>query len=378
MSQSSPAPHSDDPGLGPTISGVSWTFTALAVVSVVIRIVVRYRGPSKLGIDDLTIVLATALQLIFMGFVTEALRWGAGKHDEGISSEQSSHIIKWFWLSTTPALLVAIIARISAAILLIRIFGSKRWFKWFIIIFTVLQTVAGIVTIVTTWTQVQPVEALWDPSVTPTVVRDGSLNDAFVNISGSLFAFTDLSYVFLPSFIIWRLNMPLRRKIGLGIVMSLSFISFVGSVMKPVTTAVAKTQYSSSLVILWSALEQTLVIIITCVPAIRSVVLNEVPLFRYISNSAAHLISGVKSRKSSNASLSLNTDHKQSQYQKRHSGSFGRSLYGSDRERHEAFVSSDSAYRKLGDQGLELTDQIHRRDEFGVNYEAQPENIKTV
>lgn len=121
-----------------------------------------------------------------MGFVTEALRWGAGKHDEDLSSLHYSHVIKWFWLSTTPALLVAIVARISAGILLIRIFGSKRWFLWFIVTFTILQTVAGVVTIVTTWTQVQPVEALWDPNVTPTVVRDGSLNDAFVYISGCM------------------------------------------------------------------------------------------------------------------------------------------------------------------------------------------------
>lgn len=163
--------------------------------------------------------------------------------------------------------------------------------------------------------------------------------------------------------------MPLRRKIGLGFVMSLSFISFVGSVMKPVTTAVAKTQYSSSLVILWSALEQTLVIIISCVPAMRLVVLTEIPLFRYISNSAAHLVSSVKSRKTSNASLSSYPENGQFQ-RDIHSTSFGRSLYGSDNERHEAVVSSDTAPGKLDRQSLELVDHIHRKDEFAITYGA--------
>lgn len=119
-----------------------------------------------------------------MSLVSVALRWGAGSHDEDLTAEQYSHVIKWFWLSTTPAILVSIVSRLSATVLLIRIFGTKRWFKVFLIIFTSLQTIAGVVTIITSWTQVRPVEALWDPAVSPDVTEDRKINDAFVNISG--------------------------------------------------------------------------------------------------------------------------------------------------------------------------------------------------
>lgn len=152
----------------------------------------------------------------------------------------------------------------------------------------------------------------------------------------ALFAFADLSYVILPVSIIWRLNMSLRTKIGLGIILSLSFISFVGSVMKAVTSSIAKTQYSSSLVILWSALEQTLVIIISCVPAIRHIVLAELPLLKSVSASIIRIISLDRSRKSSAVSLPHSA---RSQYQDLESA-------GGKMHQPSLFVSEDAVASK--------------------------------
>ncbi|KAI1470987.1 uncharacterized protein F4812DRAFT_455098 [Daldinia caldariorum] len=361
MSSSLHSGSTTDPGRGPTIAGVSWTLTSLCFICVVARLIVRHRRPSKLGMDDFLISVAVVLQVLFMGFVTEALRWGGGMKDEDLTEEQHRYIIKWFWISTTPAILVSIVARISAAMLLIRIFGSREWFKWFLIIFTALQTIAGAMTIITTWTQIQPVEALWNPAVAPTVVRDGTLNDIVINISQSLFAFSDLSYVFFPIFIIWKLNMPSRRKIGLAILMSLSLISFVGSVMKPVTTAVAKTQYSSSLVILWSAIEQTLIIIISCVPALRSVVLGEIPVVRTISNSVVRLLTFERSRKGSTSSSG-------SQYRNLEAGPHTPFPYRSDDVTHTALASSDPIHSTDEEQEVEMSSQVQHRDDFVVTY----------
>jgi hypothetical protein len=114
--------------------------------------------------------------------------------------------------------------------------------------------------------------------------------------------------VILPVSIIWKLNMPFRNKLGLGIVLSLSLISFVGSIMKPVTASSAPTQYAASLVILWSALEQTLVIIVSCIPALRHAVLAQMPLIKSFGSSLVRIVSRDNSRKSSSASMSLPTD----------------------------------------------------------------------
>lgn len=64
-----------------------------------------------------------------------------------------------------PATLASITARISASILLIRIFGTKLWFKWYLIVLTSIQTVVGILALVLFATELTPIEAKWDPTV---------------------------------------------------------------------------------------------------------------------------------------------------------------------------------------------------------------------
>ncbi|TRX90417.1 hypothetical protein FHL15_008782 [Xylaria flabelliformis] len=359
-----------DPGRGPAIIGVTWTLTSIFVA---FRFYCRSQPPSRLGLDDWTILVALVIQLLHQALVTVAWHFGAGMHDEDLSLPQLIRVLMWFWISTTPAIVVSIVARISAAILLFRIFRSVSWFKWFIIVFTTLQTIIGIVSIIAIYTQAEPIQALWDPTVTPTRVRDSRFKDAIVNVAQSFFAFSDLSYVFFPVFIIFKLNMPLRRKIGLAIVLSLSFISFVGSVMKPVTANLAHDQYQSSLVIIWSNLEQTLVIMITCVPALRALAILELPIIRSISSSIASIISS-SSRK---GSVSTSSSQARNGWEE-----IGTPAQGARRRRGEgSLVGSATAIAKgesHSKTSVELGPYIQRTDQFTISYgnERKPaENV---
>ncbi|KAI0479888.1 hypothetical protein F4859DRAFT_530031 [Xylaria cf. heliscus] len=367
---------SGDPGRGDVIIGVSWTLTTICTLFVAFRLYQRSRPPTRLGWDDWIILLALVLSHItpspsfYLSTVislqfTVAYHFGAGKHDEDLTLPQLIKVLMWFWISTTPALIVSIVARISASILLVRIFRTVNWFKWFVIVFTTLQTIVGIVAIITIYTQASPIQALWDPAVKPTKKRDRRYQ-IIVNVAQSLFAFSDLSYVFLPVFIIWRLNMPLHRKIGLAVLLSLSLISFVGSVMKPVTASIAHNQYESSLVILWSNLEQTLVIIISCVPALRSLVLLEMPIIRSIGSSLRSLItpSSWKGSMASSSSRVRTEYHDIDDMQEtvRH------------RRVDRIYAESNTTMVKAGDQSehsVELGPYIRRTDQFDVSHELE-------
>ncbi|KAJ8123866.1 hypothetical protein ONZ43_g281 [Nemania bipapillata] len=362
-----------DPGRGPAIIGVTWTLTTLASAFVAARMYIRSRPPSRVGWDDWTIVLALIIQLLHQALVTIAYHYGAGMHDEDLSPPQLIQVFMWFWISTTPAIIVSVVARISAALLLLRIFRSVTWFKWFIIIFTTLQTILGAVSIIAIYTQAEPIQALWDPTVKPTKVRDSRFKDIIVDVAQSFFAFSDLSYVFLPVFIIWRLNMPLRRKIGLAIVLSLSFISFVGSVMKPVTASLAKDQYQSSLVIIWSNLEQTLVIMISCVPALRALAILELPIIRSIGSSIASIIVP-SSRKTS---LSNSSSQGRNKWEE-----IGTPAETTRRRRGDGSLGGNATIIGKGESqnnnSVELGPFIQRTDQFTISYgsEAKPtENV---
>lgn len=105
-----------------------------------------------------------------MCFVTLAIRRGLGMHDQDQQKpDQYVDVFKWSWLSILPGIMVSILARISIAILLIRLFGIHLWMKWGFIILTTLQTVFQVLAIILTLLVTKPLTSLWDiynPSVT--------------------------------------------------------------------------------------------------------------------------------------------------------------------------------------------------------------------
>jgi hypothetical protein len=96
--------------------------------------------------------------------------------------------------------------------------------------------------------------------------------------------------------------MPLRRKIGVVILLALSLFTMGCSIAKSTvaesgTQSVDDRQYKSSLALMWSVMEQTFVIMMGCAPPLSSIT-----KVKMISNMASSLESLFKSRGSSSES----------------------------------------------------------------------------
>ncbi|KAI3393976.1 hypothetical protein diail_3337, partial [Diaporthe ilicicola] len=76
--------------------------------------------------------------------LTVAFHHGFGKHDADLTFNQLVSVAKWIWMSFTPGIVCSIFARISIAILLVRIFGTHALLKWFLIAITTLQVVVSV------------------------------------------------------------------------------------------------------------------------------------------------------------------------------------------------------------------------------------------
>jgi hypothetical protein len=103
-----------------------------------------------------------------MGFITTAYMYGLGKHDVDLTFSQIVNVLKWSWLNMIPGTCVSVLARTSSAIFLNRLFGVRVWFKWYLVIFTTLQCIGGILVLLVNWLGVSPIEALWNPTVQTT------------------------------------------------------------------------------------------------------------------------------------------------------------------------------------------------------------------
>lgn len=220
--------------------------------------------------------------------------------------------------------MVSIVARISIAVLLARIFYVKTWFKNYLIYFTTLQSIVASLLIIFVWVQVSPIEGLWDPLLPARrwntsiqqnmayTTQGESANRVLVSVSLpatsdfaiALFTFADLTYVLFPVIIIFRLQMPLRQQIGLGLLMAVSLFTMAASIMKAVTSqssSATDAAYDASTAVLWSAIEQSFVIMMGCVPPLRALSRLEFPALRTLGESLASLVArGSNNRSRSN------------------------------------------------------------------------------
>ncbi|KAM7192749.1 hypothetical protein V8F33_008210 [Rhypophila sp. PSN 637] len=148
-------------------------------------------------------------------------------------------------------------SRISVAMLHITIFGTKRWLKYFLIIFTSLVVVLGLLSIIFSMLQSNPIEGLWNPFI-PARRWDPRVLHYMVYAGGSVYAFTNLTYALFPVMIISKLKLPLHRRLGLCILMAGSLFSMGACIMRIVISH-DLTLHQSAVGMLWALLEHCLV-----------------------------------------------------------------------------------------------------------------------
>ncbi|EFY97822.1 hypothetical protein X797_006445 [Metarhizium robertsii] len=307
MSQLPVPVNPDDQGRGPLVMGLTWTFATVAIIAGVLRFYVRTKLAIGLCLDDWLMFAAIACNIVSQSFVTIAYHHGLGKHDASLRPDQVINVLKWMWLANTPGLIVSILARISIAVLLVRLFGGvHKWLKWFVIVVTGLCTILTVIILPCTYLQSTPVSGNWDPFI-PAEHWNPKIYISLAYFCQALWTFTDLTFVLFPILVIWGLHMAMRQRLGLVLLMSVSLFTMVLSILKTVGLKhIADQQadptatdvlYGASLEILWSCLEQAFVIIMGCVPPLRSVV--KLQLVRSISDSLASIIRRKKASKSS-------------------------------------------------------------------------------
>ncbi|KAK7949580.1 hypothetical protein PG988_016219 [Apiospora saccharicola] len=291
--------------------GLTWTLTALAIFAVVARCHLRLKFKLGLSIEDYLMVLALVLQIVYQVGFTLMCAWGSGRPSSSLTAEQNFNINKWSWIFAVPGFLVSIIARISIAILLARIFGRVKWFKRYMVYFTVVQTVVGVASIILLVAQCEPYEGLWNKAV----IRrywDKRIYQYTALTLQFFFVISDITYVAFPIMIIWKLNMPTRRKAGLGVVIAMSLVTMCAALAKITVSLIPMTnsqvlgnpavQYFTSIINFSSDCEQCLVIIMGCIPTLHLASRLQWPTYSQLRDNVSKAISR-SGRKSSQFSL---------------------------------------------------------------------------
>ncbi|KAH7304430.1 hypothetical protein B0I35DRAFT_484476 [Stachybotrys elegans] len=270
MDESSFPPYdANAEGLGPFALSFTWILMTIAIGVTVARFVIRFRLSGRWASDDYFMGAALVMQIVYQVFFTLMFRAGAGRTFFNTLPEQRIEINKWTWIAITPGFLNLMLARISIAIMLVCIFGTKAWFKWFAIGLTSLHTVG-----------------VWVPSSWFTS-RDMYNWTAIALTFISLIC--DVAYVVLPVKIVWKLNMAMRPGCPLAKI-TVSLIPLSGNT----NLGHPSTRYFAGIINLCSNCEQMLVIILGCLPTLHVVSKMEfrLPNFKSLSSLFQSFLSG--------------------------------------------------------------------------------------
>ncbi|KAI1774308.1 hypothetical protein F4818DRAFT_442460 [Hypoxylon cercidicola] len=273
-------PNPDTPRLGPATVGVTWALTAVCIVMVTARFYVRSKVTSSIGSDDWFMLAAVIFRIGAQAASQKMYDNDLGNGEKFVTYQQQTEIFMYNWIQLVISIPVSILARVSATILLVRIFDRQRWLKWYLIVFTVLMTVVALVVMISVCVECKPVEAFWDLALRQTqgaTCWDPRVFQYMVYLGQALFTFSDLTYVLFPVIIIWRLQMPLGQRIGLTLVMMLSLLTVAASTVKIAASQVLSSQGPSDIwwanpssSVISSGAEQSAVIILGSVPPLLS------------------------------------------------------------------------------------------------------------
>lgn len=413
-----PPVNPDDPGNGPLIMGLLWTFTALATVAVGMRFYVRNKMRG-FKFDDWIMLVALVrdssracfqachkltshpwcqlFQIAGSCLLTIAFHYGLGKHDASIQKpDQMVNFLKWNWIGVGPGQVTSILARISITISLVQLFGIHTWFKWFLIIVTSVQSIMGVAILVMGYLQVDPIEGLWNVFLVTArrrfdskiysymgyagqcelELREVKFGDDLLTILIALYTFTDFAYVLLPIIIIWDLHMTLQRRIGLCLLMTLSLFTMAMSIMK--TTCIRwqgaqddpNVMYKSSLQVMWAGMEQTCVVIMGCVPAIRPIVKVDLPKLSQITASLSSFMGTNRSKTQSSTVAKSKTRNSYTE------SGIGGTYYNIELAQHKGGATTTTTITHSGypqnhgsDDNLFDSRYIRQTQQFAVTYQ---------
>ncbi|KAF2092831.1 hypothetical protein NA57DRAFT_17324, partial [Rhizodiscina lignyota] len=256
-----------------------------SVVFMALRCYVRIWIIKSFAADD-WLALGTLVSFaISSGFAMWGAHEGMMRHIWALTPVMLMHAWKAWYFFTVFYVVSIFLVRLAVCFLLLRV-CIRRWHKIFIYFVMGLNVLFNIYYFFVTVFQCMPVNYLWrqfDPvsplkghCVPPTVNGDSVIASTAVSV------FTDWSLGLLPIFILRDLQMNIRKKAAIGILLSLA--SVVATLVRvPFIVNLGKNDdffWSSLGPAVWSSVEPGLGIIVLSLATLR-------PLFQSIFESAS-------------------------------------------------------------------------------------------
>lgn len=166
-----PQPPADgDHNRGAGLIWMQTILTAIATALVLARLYVRSTIVRNLGLDDLFIVFGLLLSIVTLGLDGVQIHDGLGRHQYYLMSNPKSmeglvSAVKYGYITQMILILSTMFTRVSICFFLLKIFGSRKIWRYGLYSVMTFAVVTNIASAVTVPTECRPVAKLWDTTL---------------------------------------------------------------------------------------------------------------------------------------------------------------------------------------------------------------------
>ncbi|KAF2737808.1 hypothetical protein EJ04DRAFT_590519 [Polyplosphaeria fusca] len=274
---------------GPTMLAISYLFTTLALISVVLRFITRIAIVRHIGIEDVFMGVAMVLSIGMAASQVTQVHWGAGKHIVFLEPDQMRNVLIYAFVAILTYCASLTFTKLSILLQYRRIFTYKEMRMTIYIIFGICVAL-GIESVLTGIFTCVPVDAFWNLEKQSTAICLDRAALYYAN--AGLGIATDVMVAVLPVKAVWSLRIPKRQKIALVILLTLGLLVCIVSVVR--LTALHNMSlhpedpwygFSSGY---WSCIEVNLAIVCGSAPVLKPLITRFIPQFasRFTNNGA--------------------------------------------------------------------------------------------
>ncbi|KAK4979514.1 hypothetical protein LTR28_004249 [Elasticomyces elasticus] len=274
-----PPPNYEDPVTrGNALIVVNAIFVALVVLAVALRYYARVAIKKWFGSDDVLIGLALLFTLGMTAVVLLAnLLYGWDRHvwDIPPSKIQKANVIAF--AAKIMFTMAATFTRLSLLSFYFRLVKDSgvRWFVWVLRLSIVWVLGVCVAFVALTIWQCKPISAYW---VYPPMPNGTCMDEGTVTLwAGVINCISDLLVTVLPIPIVMRLQMPLKERLGVVVLLSLGFAVTVAGVVRTYSiwwSLIKSWDETWFAYPLWiaAAVEIDLAVICACAPALKPLI----------------------------------------------------------------------------------------------------------
>ncbi|KAF7863820.1 hypothetical protein EAF04_006785 [Stromatinia cepivora] len=266
-------PAGGDVDRGRTASIIILTQVAFASMIVMVRFYARIMIKG-LGKDDWVMLFTLGLFITYSALMTYEWTLGGFRHLYYLDLEQTMKVAKVNYIIQVVIVFAFITGKAAVGCLVLRIMSgdSTAWRRWFVYGAIALTALINGLDCIFTYVQCSPPKALWDPSI-PHTCWDPNVQSRFAIFTAAENCLADIVLALVPASIIMNLNMEMKKRVNLTILLDLGLIAAICCIVK--TTFLGSLNAHSDLtwktydLLVWSGSELLVIIVCGSIPPLK-------------------------------------------------------------------------------------------------------------